>query len=95
MQLQIQLNTTKQQLLTEVRTQKSPAKLKKTLFQLVKRLDLRKIYTEWVRNNYEDEGIQLSIIDYLKKNAINAYKDISIDDIEQIALNIVYNAIPQ
>lgn len=95
MQLQIQLNTTKQQLLTEVRTQKIPAKLKKTLFQLVKRLDLRKIYTEWVRNNYEDEGIQLSIIDYLKKNAINAYKDISIDDIEQIALNIVYNAIPQ
>lgn len=95
MQLQIQLKTTKQQLLNEVRTQKIPAKLKKTLYYLVKQLNLQKIYIEWVRNNYEDEGIQLSIIDYLKTNVIKTYKDISVDDIEQIALDIVFKAIPQ
>lgn len=95
MQLQIQLKIIKQQLLNELRTQNISAKLKKTLYYLVKRLDLQKIYTEWVRNNYEDEGIQLSIIDYLKTNVIKTYKDISIDDIEQIALDIVFNAIPQ
>lgn len=95
MQLQIQLKTIKQQLLNEVRTQNISAKLKKTLYYLVKQLDLQKIYTEWVRNNYEDEGIQLSIIDYLKTNVIKTYKDISVDDIEQIALDIVFKTIPQ
>ena len=92
--LKEQLLKIKNTLLNAVKMAQAPAKVKRVLYHLFKKMNIQKYYGVWVANGYQEEGFQYLIIDNVKNKAIKMCKNITQKELEQIISDIVFATIP-
>ena len=87
------LNNTKFEIREEIKNAEISKELKKSLLYHLQRANFQRFYAKFVQN-YDHNGMQDLIIDYLVSNAVKTVKTVDKEDIDYYVRDMVFNVIP-